>query len=289
MKNNCTKCNNEITNYDNGIEIYDYKKSFGNNYKYQKEIYMKKMSKQVNRKYTEDDFLNDLSEKIGAKDNSTYFRWSKGKAIPKIPEIIKLSMMFGCSVDDLLKESTEKNKSEQVDKNDGTQVKGKKEKENKDEVLLHFLKEQKFSEKMINKIIELINALRRTTISQGSLFRNKSKTEIKISVPDFYTDLILNQEIEKPLEIFMDILDEFNKLSSEEIRVCKEALDINKEKYKSKYKDDYTLLLETLTKNLPQDKRKKINDLIYQLNIYIDTHKSAYILRLFNNVVKNSK
>lgn len=262
MDESCTVCNdNKI---DNGIDVGNVNEIFGNNFFNFVELYKKGLVLELHKdidKITDTDVYNKMFKYVGQVDASTLNRWKNKKAVPSAEQLVKISKFFGCTVDELI---TNSNPYAELEK---------------------YLEDNGFSGKLITKLIEILKIKRMT---QAHLFGEPKETPV-INVVDFYTELITGDDVNEVIKIFNSILSAFDDLTENELEQCEKVIKENKDKYISKYKDNYTLQLETLEVNLPSEVRDSIVRYKDELDTFIKLNTSAYIMRLFNQISNTSE
>lgn len=251
MNENCMVCN------DNGIDVGNVKEIFCNNFSNFVELYKKKIALEKGiANVSDNDVYDDMFLVVGQKEYSTANRWKNGDVLPSYDNLIRISKFFGCTVDELI---TNSNPYAELEK---------------------YLQENRFSSELINKLIEILKIKRMT---QNHLFGNSKETPV-INVADFYTELVTDDVVNKIIKIFNGILSAFDDLTENELEQCQKVIKENKDKYISKYKDNYTLQLETLEVNLPSEVRDNIVKYKDELDTLIKLNTSAYIMRLFYQI-----
>ena len=256
MNENCMVCN------DNGIDVGNVKEIFCNNFSNFVELYKKKIALEKGiANVSDNDVYDDMFLVVGQKEYSTANRWKNGDVLPSYDNLIRISKFLGCTVDELI---TNSNPYAELEK---------------------YLQENGFSSKLINKLIEILKIKRMT---QNHLFGNSKETPV-INVADFYTELVTGDDVSQIIKIFNGILSEFDDLTEDELEQCQKVIKENKDKYISKYKDNYTIQLETLVVNLPSEIRNNIVKYKDELDTLIKLNTSAYIIRLFNQILNKSE
>lgn len=262
MNKNCMGCNDK--KIDAGIDVGNLKEIFGNNFSNFVELYKKKIAVEKHKDITnvkDNDVYDDMFLVVGQKEYSTTNRWKNGEVLPSCDNLIRISKFFGCTVDELITDS------------------------NPYAELEMYLQENGFSSELINKLIEILKIKRMTQIH---LFGNTKEIPV-INVSDFYTELVTCNDVSQIIKIFNEMLSAFDDLTDTELEQCKKAIKENKDKYISKYKDNYTLQLETLEVNLPTKVRDSIVRYKDELDTFIKLNTSAYIMRLFNQISNTSE
>ena len=97
--------NNFVSRNYNDITEEKLKKAFGNNFTDLVNLYRYKISVEENKNIDgvkDDDVLEKMSSYGIVVNTSTFNRWKNGQMFPKIENLFKIALFFGCTVDELL-------------------------------------------------------------------------------------------------------------------------------------------------------------------------------------------
>lgn len=234
-------------------------KTFRDNFQKQIKIYIEKQQIETGKKIKPSAVKKDLSMYLGmGGDVRTISNWFRGKNIPEIDTIVLIANFFNCSIDELL---TDNNPYENVKQN---------------------MLEKGFSEQAIKKM-ELW--LRKVNINKSSLFEPTIQSNSWYPF-DFLNSLLSNIYIDKLIQDFYMIFQQFLELGDEDIKNLNSKIPELNEDY---FYIDSTEVLNLLVSKFPENKKSKISNFNQNINILMQAYTASYILKLYKDAAQKNK